>query len=222
MSSGHSSMQVAALRGGPPACEFSWPDWPIYDEREEAGLLEVLRSRKWWFGDRVRQFESEFATFQGADFAVTCTNGTTALEMGLRALGVVEGDQVIVPPYSFIATASAVVTIGAIPVFADILGDTLCLDPDDFQRKITPQTKAVVPVHVGPDSCGEVACTLSRVLAQFLEGATSVELFVVLLCVATASAVASIHARSPPSRIAATSGSPAIARTRRGRCCSSG
>ena len=149
MSSGHSSMQVAALRGGPPACEFSWPDWPIYDEREEAGLLEVLRSRKWWFGDRVRQFESEFATFQGADFAVTCTNGTTALEMGLRALGVVEGDQVIVPPYSFIATASAVVTIGAIPVFADILGDTLCLDPDDFQRKITPQTKAVIPVHVG-------------------------------------------------------------------------
>ena len=81
-------------------------------------------------------------------FAVTATNGTTAIEMALRALGVVEGDEVIVPPYSFIATASAVVLVGAVPVFADIQPKSLCLDPDDVERKITPRTKAIIPVHV--------------------------------------------------------------------------
>jgi len=112
-------------------------------------LSEVLRSGCWWFGARVRQFEEAFARFQGARFGVTCTNGTTAIEMGLRALGVVEGDEVIVPPYSFIATASAVVTVGAIPVFSDIDPDSLCLDPATVAAKITSRTRAIVPVHVG-------------------------------------------------------------------------
>ncbi len=138
-----------ALRGGPRACAFDWPSWPQHDANEERRLLEVLRSGQWWFGERVREFEAAYAAFQGSRFAVTCTNGTTALEMGLRALGVVEGDEVIVPPYTFIATASAVVTLGAIPVFADIDPDTLCLDPADVARKITPRTRAIVPVHVG-------------------------------------------------------------------------
>lgn len=137
-----------AIHGGTATCDFAWPTWPVHDETEEAALLDVLRSGKWWFGDRVQAFEAEFAALQGAKYAVTCTNGTTALEMALRALGVVAGDEVIVPCYSFIATASAVVTIGAIPIFADILPDTLCLDPDDVARKITPKTTAVIPVHV--------------------------------------------------------------------------
>ncbi len=139
---------VLALRGGPKACDFDWPSWPVHDESEEAALLQVLRSGKWWFGERVKQFERKFAEFQGAQHSVTCTNGTTALEMGLRALGVVEGDEVIVPCYSFIATATAVVTIGAIPVFADIRPDTLCIDPDDVAKKITERTSAIIPVHV--------------------------------------------------------------------------
>lgn len=130
------------------SCDFDWPTWPVHDQTEETAVLEVLRSGKWWFGDRVKQFEREFAEFQGSRFSVTCTNGTTALEMGLRALGVVDGDEVIVPCYSFIATATAVVTVGAIPVFADIHPDTLCIDPDDIERKITPKTKAIIPVHV--------------------------------------------------------------------------
>jgi dTDP-4-amino-4,6-dideoxygalactose transaminase len=130
------------------ACDFDWPQWPVHDQTEETALLEVLRTGKWWFGERVERFEQEFARFQGSRFAVTCTNGTTALEMGLRALGVVEGDEVIVPCYSFIATATAVVTIGAIPVFADIRPDTLCIDPADIEQKITGRTSAIVPVHV--------------------------------------------------------------------------
>ena len=120
----------------------------MHDETEESLLLEVLRSGKWWYGDKVQQFEREYAGFQGSNYAVTCTNGTSAIEMGLRALGVVNGDEVIVPSYSFIATASAVVTIGAVPVFADICPDTLCMDSADVESKITPRTRAVVPVHV--------------------------------------------------------------------------
>ena len=130
------------------ACDIRWPAWPVFDQTEETALLDVLRSGKWWFGERVRRFEAEYAAFQGSRYAVTCTNGTTALEMALRALGVVEGDEVIVPCYSFIATASAVVTVGAVPVFADICPDSLCIDPDDVERKITDRTKAVIPVHV--------------------------------------------------------------------------
>jgi dTDP-4-amino-4,6-dideoxygalactose transaminase len=111
-------------------------------------LLEVLHSGDWWYGEKVRRFEQEFAAFQGAKYGVSCTNGTTAIEMGLRALGIVAGDEVIVPPYTFIATATAVVTIGAVPVFADIEADTLCLDADDAAKKITSRTRAIIPVHV--------------------------------------------------------------------------
>ena len=142
------SVDRPALLGGEPVCGFPWPTWPIHDESEESQLLDVLRSGEWWYGARVRRFEQEFAAFQGAAFGVTCTNGTTAIEMGLRAIGVIPGDEVIVPPYSFIATATAVVTIGAVPIFADIDSNTLCLDPDDVAKKITTRTRAIIPVHV--------------------------------------------------------------------------
>jgi dTDP-4-amino-4,6-dideoxygalactose transaminase len=143
-----SSSERLALLGGEPACNFAWPGWPIHDDAEESQVLEVLRSGEWWYGEKVLLFEREFAAFQGAAYGVSCTNGTTAIEMGLRALGVVPGDEVIVPPYTFIGTASAVVTIGAVPVFADIEPDTLCLDPQDAARKITSRTRAIIPVHV--------------------------------------------------------------------------
>lgn len=137
-----------ALLGGPKVCGFEWPRWPVHDDAERQRLMTVLESGQWWFGERVREFETAYAAYQGSRFAVTCTNGTTAIEMALRGLGVIEGDEVIVPPYTFIATASAVVTVGGIPVFADIEPDTLCLDPADVARKITPRTKAIIPVHV--------------------------------------------------------------------------
>lgn len=138
-----------ALLGGTAACSATWPDWPIHDDADEQRLLEVLRSGKWWYGDQVREFEAGFAAFQGAEHAVSCTNGTTALEMTLRGLGVTAGDEVIVPPYSFIATASAVACLGAIPVFADIDPRTLCIDPKQIQAKITERSRAIIPVHVG-------------------------------------------------------------------------
>jgi dTDP-4-amino-4,6-dideoxygalactose transaminase len=143
-----SGQDKLAIHGGQPACRINWPAWPVHDAAEREGLLAVLESGKWWYGEKVRQFEAEFAAFQGARYGVTATNGTTAIEMALKGLGVLEGDEVIVPPYTFIATASAVITVGAIPVFADILPDSLCLDPADVERKITARTKAIIPVHV--------------------------------------------------------------------------
>jgi dTDP-4-amino-4,6-dideoxygalactose transaminase len=148
MSRSNSYSERLALVGGKPTCDFAWPAWPVHDKKEELALLEVLRSGAWWYGERVQQFEQQFATFQGAAHGVSCTNGTTAIEMGLRALGVLPGDEVIVPPYTFVATASAVITVGAIPVFADIDPVTLCLDSHDAAGKITPRTKAIIPVHV--------------------------------------------------------------------------
>jgi dTDP-4-amino-4,6-dideoxygalactose transaminase len=121
----------------------------MWDERERSGMLGVLESGEWWYGERVREFEAQFAEFQDARFGVTTSSGTTALETMLQALDVGPGDEVIVPPYTFIATATAVLRAGAIPVFADIEANTWGLDPDDVVRKITPRTKAVMPVHFG-------------------------------------------------------------------------
>ena len=73
-----------ALLGGEPACNFEWPRWPIHDQSEEARVLEVLRSGEWWYGEKVRQFEREFADFQGAAYGVTCTNGTTLSRLPMK------------------------------------------------------------------------------------------------------------------------------------------
>src|SRR4051794_31162074 len=137
-----------ALNGGEPAARRDWPTWPVWDDAERKGLTDVLESGRGGVGEKVKQFEEAFAAFHKVKFGISCTNGTAALEIGLRALGIVHGDEVIVPPYTFVATASAVVNVGGIPVFADIEPDTLCLDPADVERKITPRTKVIIPVHV--------------------------------------------------------------------------
>jgi dTDP-4-amino-4,6-dideoxygalactose transaminase len=120
----------------------------VWDDHERQGLLAVLESGKWWYGERVKEFEQAFAAFQNAGYGVTATSGTTALETALLALGIGAGDEVIVPPYTFVATASAVLRVGAIPIFADIQPHTLCIDPEDVVLKITPHTKAIIAVHL--------------------------------------------------------------------------
>ncbi len=148
-----STSKQLALDGGIPVRDKEkqpWPKWPIYDEQEEKALLEVLHSGKWWYveGSQGKIFEEEFAAFQDAKYAVACTNGSAAIEIALRALGVGCGDEVIVPPYTFIATASAVLSVSATPVFVDIQGDTLNIDPELIEAAITPRTKAIIPVHI--------------------------------------------------------------------------
>jgi dTDP-4-amino-4,6-dideoxygalactose transaminase len=110
----------------------------------------VLHSGRWWSveGTQGAAFEREFAEFQGARRGIACTNGTAALEVALRALGVGCGDEVIVPPYTFVATASAVLQVGAAPVFVDIDATTLNIDPMQIAAAITPRTRALIPVHI--------------------------------------------------------------------------
>jgi dTDP-4-amino-4,6-dideoxygalactose transaminase len=139
-----------AIDGGTPTRTAPFPAWPIYDEREERNLLEVLRSGQWGVGGaKVAQFEQRFAEFQGARFGVCVPNGTLALQMSLNALGIGPGDEVITTPYTFIATASAAIQQGAVPVFVDIDLGTYDIDPTRIEAAITPRTKAIVPVHFG-------------------------------------------------------------------------
>src|SRR5262245_43926073 len=121
-----------ALDGGIPVRAAPFPAWPVWDEHDEAALLGVLRSGQWGAhsgGGRVAAFEQAFATFQDARHGVAVTNGTAALEVALRACGVQMGDEVIVPPYTFVATASACLLMGAFPVFVDIDPESYAIDP---------------------------------------------------------------------------------------------
>jgi dTDP-4-amino-4,6-dideoxygalactose transaminase len=138
-----------AITGGAPVRTAPFPGWPIWDEQEEQALLRALRSGQWGVGgEETEAFEQEFAQASGTRFALSVSNGTHALEAALRAAGVSYGDEVIVPPYTFVATASAVLLVNAIPVFADIHPETYCLDPDAVEAAITPRTRVIMPVHI--------------------------------------------------------------------------
>lgn len=141
-------MSQLAINGGRPVLEgVQWPSWPVWDDQERSRLLGVLESGQWWYGEKVREFEERFAAFQDARYGVTTTSGTTAIEAALMALGIGAGDEVIVPPLTFLATASAVLRVNAIPVFADVDPKTLNLDPACAEAAITRRTKAIMPVH---------------------------------------------------------------------------
>ena len=169
-----SGTEKLASEGGVPVREKegkSWPRWPIYDEREERALLEVLHSNEWWYvgGTQGKLLEQEFAAFQDAKFGLACTNGTAALDIALRALGVGCGDEVIVPPYTFVATASAVLSVSATPVFVDIEGDTLNIDPTLIEAAITPRTRAIIAVHIaGRPADMDALLTIARKHNLFL------------------------------------------------------
>ena len=140
-----------AIHGGEPVRTTPIGQWPEFGTEEEALLLAALRSGKWGSldGTYVTQFEREFAEFQGAKFGVTTVNATMGLAVAYKAIGLGPGDEVIVPAYTFIATASAALMIGAIPVFADVDPETLLVSPERIEAAVTPRTKAIVPVHHG-------------------------------------------------------------------------
>lgn len=143
-----------ALLGGTPvrSQDSTWPKWPMFDDSEKSALIDVLEKTDWWYGDNVRNFEEEFAAFQGAPYCLTITSGTTALELCIQALDIGPGDEVIIPPFTFFATASAVSRMGAKPVFADI-DDSWNIDPDQIEAVITSNTKAISPVHFSGRIC---------------------------------------------------------------------
>ncbi|MGA2413692.1 MAG: DegT/DnrJ/EryC1/StrS family aminotransferase [Candidatus Sulfotelmatobacter sp.] len=144
-------MSVLALLGGKKAKGKAFPLWPHYGKEEEQALQEVLESRVWWRtpGTKTLEFERAFASFHGARHGVAVTNGTAALEITMAAIGLGAGDEVIVPDFTFFATASAVLFANALPVLVDVDPESYCIDPDLVEAAITPRTKAITAVHMG-------------------------------------------------------------------------
>lgn len=121
---------------------------PVLGEAEEAAVLEVLRSGQLSLGPKLAEFERMFAARVGAPYASAVSSGTAGLHLALRAVGVTAGDEVVTSPFSFVASANAVVYEGATPVFADIDPITLNLDPKAAEAAVTERTKAILPVHI--------------------------------------------------------------------------
>lgn len=114
----------------------------------DAALQRVLDSTAFINGPEVKAFEAELAAYNGSKHVVACANGTDALQIAMMALGLQPGDEVITASFTFVATVEVVGLLGITPVFADVLPGTFNLDPADIERKITPKTKAIVPVHL--------------------------------------------------------------------------
>lgn len=126
---------------------------PIIDEDEINAVVAVLRSGIIGQGRKVEEFEEAFAGFMGAKYAVAVNSGTAALHIALLAQGIGEGDEVITSPFTFIASANSILFTGAKPVFADIEEETFNIAPDSIVEKITPRTKAIMPVHLYGQPC---------------------------------------------------------------------
>jgi len=162
-------MSQLALHGGERVRTAPWPQWPVFDQEDEQLLLDVLRSGNWWrhsYGEGVElaedeadpkstvaRFQRAFARAHECKYGICAANGTVTLEIGLRALGIKPGDEVIVPCYTYVATATAVLMVGAIPIFVDIEPNTYNMDPIRVAEAITPRTTAIIPVHFGGQPC---------------------------------------------------------------------
>jgi dTDP-4-amino-4,6-dideoxygalactose transaminase len=129
--------------------------WPCFTDEEANAVSAVLLSNKvnYWTGNESREFEKEFASWAGTEYAIALSNGTLALDVALMALGVGSGDEVIVTPRSFIASISCVVNAGAIPVFADVEQNSGNISAETITRVLTSKTKAIIPVHLGGYPC---------------------------------------------------------------------
>ena len=139
-----------AILGGQPVRAKPFPSWPVWDKSAEESVLGVLRSGHWYrgSGNTVSQFEAKYAALLGAKRCVCTVNGTNALLTALHVLDVGVGDEVIVSPYTFIATYNVVLNSVALPVFADTDPETFLINPDKIEEKITENTRAILPVHI--------------------------------------------------------------------------
>lgn len=144
-----------AINGGTKTVTRNF-SWPVFDETDIDAVTQVARSGQWGNPDcrgLVEKFEMEFAAYCGSKYALTCANGSVALRLALIACGVRPGDEVIIPPYTFIATATIVIEANCVPVFVDIDPDTYNLDSSKIEAAITPRTKAIIPVHFAGLAC---------------------------------------------------------------------
>jgi perosamine synthetase len=149
------AVEKPAMLGGAKAHPERFPSWPVFDQTEERGVMETLRSGRWYRGGAktVERFEEAYAQLTGAKTCLATANGTAALYTSLNAMGIEPGDEVIVPPYTFIATINVVLRQHALPVFVDTDPETFQMDARKLEAAITPRTRAIVPVHLGGNVC---------------------------------------------------------------------
>jgi dTDP-4-amino-4,6-dideoxygalactose transaminase len=137
-----------AILGGSPALNEPAPPWPRFDEKDRAALNKVLESRIWGgYHEAVGELEKRFASFHGVEHGIALANGTISLEIALTAAGIQPGDEIIVPPITFVASATSIARVGAIPVFVDVDPATINLDHELVEKSITQRTRGIVAVH---------------------------------------------------------------------------
>lgn len=142
-------MSKLAIHGGEPVRTKPFPEWPRPTSELKDAIISTLENEGWGVGSQaIARFEEKFAEFHDAKYCISTSSGTTALWVALKAAGVKAGDEVIVPPYTFIATASAVLMANAVPIFVDIDENTFNIDPELIEDAITGKTKAIMPVHI--------------------------------------------------------------------------
>ena len=141
-----------ALLGGKPVRSNPFPSWPVIKENDEKGWMEVLRSKNWCRasdGHYATRFEETWAQTLGAKYCVATSCGTMALYAALNALGIGPSDEVVLPPYTFVATLNVILMQHALPVFVDSDRETLQIDAHKIEAKLTPRTRCILPVHLG-------------------------------------------------------------------------
>lgn len=152
-------LEKLALLGGDPVRKDPFPPYPIIGDEEIKAVNDVLLSgslsafaasagSNFRGGKKIREFEENFAKYHGVDYAIAVNSATAGLHAALASAGVGPGDEVIVPPYTFTATATSVLMHNAIPVFVDVDPKTYCLDPSKIEESVTESTKAIIPVHL--------------------------------------------------------------------------
>jgi len=142
--------EILAINGGPKAVTSQKIGWPNFDEKSIKAVENVLRSGKvnYWTGPKGMEFEKKFAGWQGSKYAISVATGTAALHVGLTAMGIGPGDEVIVPSYTLIASSFSVVQAGAIPRFADVNLDDHCINIESAEKLVNSRTEAIMPVHL--------------------------------------------------------------------------
>ncbi|MXY67079.1 MAG: DegT/DnrJ/EryC1/StrS family aminotransferase [Acidobacteriia bacterium] len=177
------AVPALAVTGGDPLRKAPYPEWPTMSGGDLERVRKVLETSGWGGSSPpVASFESLFAQYHDAAFGVAVSSGTMALELAMHALGIGQGDEVIVPAHSFVATATAVCRVGGVPVFVDIEADTYNIDPVRVAEGLSTSTKAMIPVHFGGvmadmDRLGSVATDSDTVVIEDAAHAHGAEWF---------------------------------------------
>ena len=149
-------MSALALQGGTPIRTEPYNAWPEFDESDVEAVVDALRTGNWATGEGDRSltnFERSFASYQGAEYCLAVSSGTSALEIALRALRLPRGSEVILSPYTYMASPTAVLNVGLVPIFVDMDPETYNIDPRLIEAAITDRTGAIMTVHFGGLAC---------------------------------------------------------------------